>query len=199
MKTSFVYCWTDHDTNKLYIGYHTGDKDDGYICSSKYMKAEYAKRPGSFTRQILASGELHDMIAYETLLLKICDAAKSPDFYNRHNNNGKYVSKGHTLESRKKMSLSKTGMKRSDESRLKQSKSTSGANNHFYGKKHSVETRQLLSKMKKGLYAGGNSPTAVAVKYNNHIYPTMKEFAESQNISVYKVREMIKLNVVEKV
>ena len=36
MKEAFVYCWTDHKTNKLYVGVHKGSINDGYICSSKY-------------------------------------------------------------------------------------------------------------------------------------------------------------------
>ena len=31
MAQGFVYQWTDHKTNKLYIGSHKGDPDDGYI------------------------------------------------------------------------------------------------------------------------------------------------------------------------
>lgn len=37
MAESFVYCWTDHKRSKLYIGYHKGSPDDGYVCSSKRM------------------------------------------------------------------------------------------------------------------------------------------------------------------
>lgn len=41
---AFVYVWTDTGTNKIYVGVHKGDSNDGYVCSSKYMKAEYKKR-----------------------------------------------------------------------------------------------------------------------------------------------------------
>ena len=41
MAEAFVYCWTDHKTNKIYIGSHKGDVNDGYVCSSKYMMEEY--------------------------------------------------------------------------------------------------------------------------------------------------------------
>ena len=43
-KITFVYCWTDWATNKLYLGSHKGGVDDGYVCSSKHMLYEYKQR-----------------------------------------------------------------------------------------------------------------------------------------------------------
>jgi hypothetical protein len=43
LKEAFVYCWTDKLHNKLYVGVHKGNVDDGYICSSKIMLKEYKK------------------------------------------------------------------------------------------------------------------------------------------------------------
>jgi hypothetical protein len=37
MNTSFVYCWSDQKTAKVYVGMHKGTVNDGYICSSKHM------------------------------------------------------------------------------------------------------------------------------------------------------------------
>ena len=53
---SFVYCWTDKATSKLYVGFHKGAIDDGYVCSSKYMLAAQIgkKRPEGFGAKISA-------------------------------------------------------------------------------------------------------------------------------------------------
>ena len=72
---AFVYCWTDIKTRKLYIGFHKGLDSDGYICSSKYMKTEYEKRPNDFTRQIIAHGSVSDMKHFEYVLLESVNAA----------------------------------------------------------------------------------------------------------------------------
>jgi len=104
-KEAFVYCWTDHGTNKLYIGWHKGSTDDGYICSSNYMKEQYNERPNDFTRQIIASGSARDMIQFESFLLKSFDAANDVYFYNMHNNEPEFVhNQPHTKETRMKMS-----------------------------------------------------------------------------------------------
>jgi hypothetical protein len=66
---SFVYCWTDTSTNKLYVGFHKGAVDDGYICSSKHMKKEYAIRAHDFTRQVIANGTYDDCRTLEKKII----------------------------------------------------------------------------------------------------------------------------------
>lgn len=101
---AFVYCWTDHATNKLYIGWHKGSVDDGYICSSKYMKEQYIQRPHDFTRQIVAAGTTDDMINFETVLLRSSNAKSDDQFYNMHNNGPNFVhNQPHTEETKRKL------------------------------------------------------------------------------------------------
>jgi hypothetical protein len=52
--SGFVYIWYDRKHKRFYIGSHWGREDDGYICSSSWMKKAYAKRPEDFKRRILA-------------------------------------------------------------------------------------------------------------------------------------------------
>ena len=89
---AFVYCWKDKLTNKLYIGYHKGDQNDGYVCSSKVMLVEYNKRPQDFIRSIIATGSKKDMIELETIILQVWNAASNSEFYNLHNNTGRNFS-----------------------------------------------------------------------------------------------------------
>jgi hypothetical protein len=77
---AFVYCWTDHKTNMLYIGSHKGTIDDGYICSSKIMMEEYNLRSSDFTRQIIAEGTWDEMFKFEGKLLQSFDVKNDPLF-----------------------------------------------------------------------------------------------------------------------
>lgn len=105
---AFTYCWIDHKTNMLYIGYHKGQQDDGYVCSSKWMLEEYNKRPEDFTRMILAEGTQDDCLMLETSILRSVDAKHNPEYYNQRNDDEKFVLK-HQTESSKKL-LSRINM-----------------------------------------------------------------------------------------
>lgn len=118
MIDAFVYCWTDHLTNKLYVGSHKGTTDDGYICSSKLMMEEYKKRPYDFTRQIVAEGIFDDIRKLEAKILDSADVRNDPMFYNQHNGNGDFHLKGHTEEYKKSQSILLTGKKKSDTSKM---------------------------------------------------------------------------------
>jgi hypothetical protein len=67
---SFVYCWSDHVTAKVYVGVHKGALNDGYVCSSKHMLQEYSIRKQDFTREILFSGTLQDCAKFEIAVIK---------------------------------------------------------------------------------------------------------------------------------
>lgn len=53
MKYGFVYIWYDRKHKRYYVGAHWGTEDDGYICSSPWMKQAFLKRPCDFKRRIL--------------------------------------------------------------------------------------------------------------------------------------------------
>jgi len=65
LRSGFVYIWRDRKHKRYYIGSHWGMEDDGYICSSNWMKASYKRRPQDFKRRIL---ERHISISYSELL-----------------------------------------------------------------------------------------------------------------------------------
>lgn len=52
-KYGFVYIWYDRKHKRYYIGSHWGTEDDGYICSSTWMRNSYNRRPQDFKRRIL--------------------------------------------------------------------------------------------------------------------------------------------------
>ena len=52
-KYGFVYIWFDRKHKRYYVGAHWGTENDGYICSSPWMKQAYSHRPDDFKRKIL--------------------------------------------------------------------------------------------------------------------------------------------------
>ncbi len=138
---AFVYCWTDWKENKLYVGFHKGFSDDGYICSSVDMRAEYKQRPEDFTRQIVASGSVEDMHNFEQVLLQAENVC-----YNEHYYNKKAIS----------WPLSKNPLpKRKRPDTVIQNKKRTGEDNPFYGKKHTEETLTKMSASNKKASASG--------------------------------------------
>lgn len=52
-KYGFVYIWFDRKHKRFYIGSHWGTEDDGYICSSPWMRNAFKRRPNDFKRRLL--------------------------------------------------------------------------------------------------------------------------------------------------
>ena len=52
-KYGFVYIWRDKGRGRYYIGSHWGREDDGYVCSSTWMRNSRNRRPEDFRRRIL--------------------------------------------------------------------------------------------------------------------------------------------------
>lgn len=53
-KYGFVYIWFDRKHKMFYIGCHWGTENDGYVCSSTWMRNAYNRRPEDFKRRILS-------------------------------------------------------------------------------------------------------------------------------------------------
>lgn len=54
-KYGFVYIWRDKKHNRYYVGCHWGTIDDGYVCSSTWMRQAYHHRPHDFRRRIITT------------------------------------------------------------------------------------------------------------------------------------------------
>lgn len=52
-KYGFIYIWRDRKHKRYYIGCHWGHINDGYICSSRWMRRSYNRRPEDFKRRIV--------------------------------------------------------------------------------------------------------------------------------------------------
>jgi len=135
---AFVYCLTNLDNNKKYIGYHKGSVDDGYICSSRSEVFWKDWEECQWSRQIIAKGTVEECVNFEKLLLHSVDIY-SDEWYN-NNRSGSIV---YTEEVRRKMSESCKGRKISEEHKKK----ISAANK---GRKWTDEQRQRMSDAMKG-------------------------------------------------
>jgi len=172
---AFVYCWTDHKNNMLYVGSHKGTPVDGYVCSSKYMLEQYKVRPQDFTRQIIAEGLFSDIRKLESVILKSVNARTNESFYNQSNNDANFTLKFHTEKTKKAISLGNLGRRREDlsernklghslETRKKISQNhhdVSIENNPMYGKKHSEESK---NKIRLNRIGKGTSPKSEETK-----------------------------------
>jgi hypothetical protein len=52
-KYGFIYLWFDRKHKRYYVGSHWGTEQDGYICSSNWMRKSYVRRPDDFKRKII--------------------------------------------------------------------------------------------------------------------------------------------------
>lgn len=87
-KYGFVYIWFDRKHKRYYIGCRWGREDDGYICSSPWMKQGYRHRPNDFKRRILSRiySNKKDLLEEEyRWLSKIGDHELGKRYYNLHN------------------------------------------------------------------------------------------------------------------
>jgi len=141
---SFVYKWTFKPTLNWYVGFHKGETDDGYICSSRKVKDLIKQNPTEWTRTIVAKGTAEEMYKLETTILQTFDARRDSRSYNGTNNNGGYTP-GWNL-----------GMPMQEETKKIQSKQRLGKSTAKKGNKypgcHSIESRE-----KKRLMMLGNT------------------------------------------
>lgn len=126
-KYGFVYLWYDRKHKRFYVGCRWGNENDGYICSSPWMKQAYKTRPEDFKRRILSRvyTDRKNLLEEEYKWLKLIkDDELSKRYYNLHNHHfnhwstdeysrmsvGQKISKSHNKpETKKRLSESKIG------------------------------------------------------------------------------------------
>lgn len=181
---AFVYCWTNNKNGKKYIGYHKGSIDDGYISSSKKFLNEYQKNTEDFSREIIAVGNVCEMVGLEKKLLIEVNAAKNSNYYNSSNGGAinftpeiiEKMRKPKSQETVEKMRKPKTkqhaeniskghiGLKLSDETRAK----ISAAAKKQIRKPHSRETIELIKQKKKEYWANRKKNESLDIQQPTH-------------------------------
>ena len=166
---AFVYIWLDTKNkckdgkNMKYIGKHLGTPDDGYTHSSSLMESFTMKnKPPYMKRRILFEGKHEEVSKLENTLTN--RVAHRADYYNQYTHphsmelsakggrNNKGISK--KVEHKKKISISLTGLVKSESTKKKTSKSMQGntnSKNHNskeYREKQSQAMREVWKRRK---------------------------------------------------
>ena len=179
-KYGFVYIWYDRKHKRFYIGCHWGTEDDGYICSSSWMKQAYEKRSQDFKRRILVSNitdrsqiyieeqKYLDMIKKEEIkplnemprYYNLCLSSKKPwhQYDEKVKTIGEKISaakKGKSTgpcseETKRKISKSNRGKVRTSEHLENMSKAQKGRVSPNKGKKMSEEQKEHLRQVNLG-------------------------------------------------
>lgn len=185
---AFVYCWTDHRDQKLYVGSHKGTINDGYVCSSKIMLKEYKERPRDFTRQIIAKGTYEDIVKLEKKILESVNAAFSEEYYNQTNGNGKTFNVPMTEERKRKIGAKLKGHKNcigrvmTEEAKKKIGTANSGPKPERRGWKHSEEAKEKIG-MKTRRYIMSNGPTWLGRKHSKETKKKLSEIAKKRPLT----------------
>jgi hypothetical protein len=172
-KYGFVYIWRDRKHKRYYIGCHWGTVDDGYICSSSWMKQAYKIRPHDFKRRILKTNiPRQEILAEEFKWLSLIKPEELKiKYYNLNIHHfghwttdpDKLLTIGEKISKKNKEnpdwgSWSK-GKVNSEETRKKMSESKKGKPSPNKGKPMSDDQKRKISETKKEQYlVGENSP-----------------------------------------
>lgn len=203
----FVYIWKDKKRNRFYIGSHWGTEDDGYICSSKWMRDCFNRRPHDFKRRILSRIYTDRKDTYEKeqqWLNLIQEHELGNNYYNRTKTllvgMGDAWNKGKTNcyspETLEKMKLAKLGKPNNSETKFKPdmtpwNKDTVGLTTAWnkgldkefqphYNKSRSDETKLKISEAQKGK----SRPAGSGMSGKNHSDETkLKISLSKQNCS----------------
>lgn len=166
MKYGFVYLWYDRKHKRYYVGCRWGNINDGYVCSSSWMKKAYKNRPEDFKRRILKTNieTRQQMFLEEERFLKMIKETEikplniNPRYYNLNIKNNevwhKYEENLKTIGA--KISAAKKG-KSTGPCSPEKAKAISEAKKAKFeqkqletGSKISEETRQKLAENSKG-------------------------------------------------
>lgn len=139
---SFVYIWSNVETGKKYIGYHKGNINDGYICSSKNQEFWDDYKNGLLQRKIIFQGTMKECIDLESKMIRNDEVT---NLYNR-NLNGKII---FTDDLRKKLSKAHKGRKQTESWLKNRRNALIGRQGGFKGKTHSAETLKKMSETAK--------------------------------------------------
>lgn len=214
-KYGFVYIWYDRKHKRFYIGCHWGYENDGYICSSTWMKRAYTKRPQDFKRRILKSNIPTKQLMFdeEYRYLKMIDVSLlRKRYYNLVIDFRNHWSiQPNAEEIRQKLSEKNKGHRRSRQTEFKKGERRSpqtefkkGQVPHNKGKKlESEETRAKLKSNKSGSIngfntrfkpsqtSGSNNPKARSVHTPYGVFETVTSAVGATNISAHSIRKRL--------
>jgi hypothetical protein len=184
MKTGFVYIWYDRKHKRYYIGSHWGYEDDGYICSSNWMRDVYRRRPQDFKRRIIKRNisNKKDLLVEEERYLQLTKPHKRKDRYYNKSFRTHYVwpleDSHHSEETKRKIGQANKGKVRTEEFKNRLSE---------YTKKQFEDSWQHeIRKQKSSLLIHTEDSKRKIVenrKYKNHSEETKRKIRESNRLT----------------
>ena len=152
-KYGFVYIWFDRKHKRYYIGCHWGNVNDGYICSSSWMKKAYKYRPQDFKRRILKTNiNKEELLQEEYHFLKLIKKEElGIRYYNLRNNLWESWSLGKkfTTEHKSKLSKAKVGKKSNSKGKSRSAESKEKNRQSHIGKSTGVCTEERKQKLRE--------------------------------------------------
>lgn len=188
-----IYCIENIITNKKYIGQSKDIKE-------RWKSHRWALNHGKhINKHLQASWNKYGQEAFIFSVLEECDENKLQEreeyyisYYDSYNNGynlttGGEGTPGRVLSDEEKLKISRfhKGKIISEKQRLQISLRTKGENNPFYGKTHSLETKEKISQLRKdkGLSKYGNNNHAKPVICDGVEYDCAKRCADFYHIN----------------
>lgn len=145
-KYGFVYIWYDRKHKRFYIGSHWGTENDGYICSSTWMKQAYKSRTHDFKRRIISRvySSKSDLLdeEYKWLSLISEEEIQNNKYYNRVNKKFGHWTTGDNV--------SDIGLKISKSNKGKIPPNKGKTLEEYHGEVKAKEIKEKQSSVKKG-------------------------------------------------
>lgn len=140
-KYGFVYIWYDRKHKRYYVGCHWGTENDGYVCSSVWMKSAYNRRPLDFKRRILKThiGSRLETYNEELRYLHMIKPSEIKQKYYNIKIDNNYI--WHKYEDRIKTIGQKISASPLRSQRISEANT---------GRKHSEETKEKIRKIRTG-------------------------------------------------
>ena len=197
MTNAYVYKWTHLPTLRWYVGSrfakgcHT---NDGYICSSDYVKNMIELSPEEWKREIIRTGSPEDMYQLETDILEIFDARNDYRSFNCHNNDfGLPVSgEKHYMKRQewREIQSERTSGEKNPMFGIKQE----GSKNGMYGVERSAQWKASISGENNPMFGkfGGESPASKRCHTTLGWFDSIIEAAQAHNLHECTIRRRIK-------
>lgn len=173
----FVYLWYDLKKKRFYIGSHWGEENDGYICSSNWMKQAYKRRPETFKRRILAwvSSSRRELLDEEFRWLNMID---ENELGTRYYNLAKRVGHWHADEDRLRTTRERLKKAQNDpETNARRSASIKEAIARWTPEQRAARNAKLSASLK-----GRKQPPRTEEHKRNNREANKKAWAEGRNI-----------------
>lgn len=170
---AYIYRLDNNINGMWYVGSRSADpkNDCDYLGSSKTIKAAVKKYGKSnFTKTILLECSEYLKYQIESKYLNALDAKNCPSSYNK-------INYGSGLQK---------GFKLSDETKKKISIATKKELNPFYGKIHTIESKQKMSEARKGTTLSDSTKQKMSISRSgckNHQYGKPLSDAQKKKMS----------------